>query len=91
MTRELQEWIKFDKKSRRFSLHPTIKTSLGVTLVKVLLDDSKDKNEYYLSFLVLEEDKKVPHKEDPEKPVDIIDDPTIPDKPVDTHDNPTNP
>ena len=49
-------------------------------MVKVFLDDSKDKNEYFLSFLVLEEDKKnqkdseVPLKEEEDKQVNLDDD-----------------
>ena len=46
----------------------------------MFLDDSKDKNEYFLSFLVLEEDKKnqkdseVPLKEEEDKQVNLDDD-----------------
>ena len=47
-------------------------------MVKVFLDDSKDKNEYFLSFLDLEEDKKnqkdseVPLKEEKDKQVNNL-------------------
>ena len=80
LTREMLDWIDFDSKSRRFFLHPNKKTTLGVTLVKVFLDDSKDKNEYFLSFLVLEEDKQnqndseVKSKEEKDEQVNLDDD-----------------
>jgi len=55
LTSENKVWIDFDPEYRRFFLHPTNKTSTGLTRVQVFLDDSKVKKEYYFSFWVLED------------------------------------
>ena len=56
LTNKEKVWIDFDPGNKRFFLHPTNKTSTGLTRVQVFLDDSKVKHEYHFSFWVLEDD-----------------------------------
>ena len=55
LTNKEKLWINFDPEYKSFFLHPTNKTSTGLTRVQVFLDDSKVKKEYYFSFWVLED------------------------------------
>ena len=42
MTDQMREWIDFDVDYRRFEIRPNAETPLGPTIVKIILDDTKD-------------------------------------------------
>lgn len=50
----MQEWIDFDVDYRRFEIQPNAETPLGPTIVKIILDDTKDQTEYNLSIWINE-------------------------------------
>ena len=65
LTESMKEWIKYDEIYRRFIVKPNQNSPLGLTRIKITLDDLKSTSVYYKNLWIVE-NTEIQEPTDPE-------------------------